>query len=225
MTIFSLINVGCVNSKPMPIRPLTIQVLDHETRQPLEGVLVFYSLHTEVLQKYIFWVIPNFIEPLIGSKLCCKDSSMTDKSGEVQFYAQNFLLPKKERFVGEEIFVNLDVNMKTKSAEISKHVLEGYYLSGKIRRVDPVDNVDIVSDLVMSGSKEEREEALFNPVNNYGGVVMVSMAFPPSRQVGDAKGRFEKDENLRLMWGGDTLDKENDLLVVRLKRKEPLPQN
>ncbi|ALC16213.1 hypothetical protein DSOUD_1434 [Desulfuromonas soudanensis] len=204
--------------RTISIRPVTIQVVDQETRKPLEGVPVFYSLHTVVFQRYVFFVIPN-IEPEIGPKLAYKARAITDKDGKVRFHAKDFLLPKNERFVGEEIFVNIDADMTNRMAEISQHSLEYYYSEGRVRRIDSVDNLDIVSRYVMTGTKEERNQVLSNPAANYSGAVLVSMVRPDSRQVGVDRVRFGSDESLILIYAGDTLDKSDDFIVAEVHKK------
>ena len=93
---------GCANQKLVPVRQVVVKVLDKESGTPLQGIRVYYTLHTKVFQKYILFVIPS-IEPDIGPKIAYKASGTTDKDGKVLFHADDFMLPGNERFEIEEI--------------------------------------------------------------------------------------------------------------------------
>lgn len=208
---------GYAAQSPMPIRPVTIKVVDMETKKPLEGVPVFYALETMVIQKYVFFVIPN-IEPEVGSKLGYKRRATTNKNGEVMFHVDDFKIPQNERFVGEMFFINIDADMTSRMANISRRSLEDYYSTGKTKRDGEVDNIDLVRDYILMKSRDERDEVLFKPEPNYGGAVVISMSYPQSRQEGTDNDRYDSEENLSLIWGGDTLDMSEDLIVVSLQR-------
>jgi hypothetical protein len=211
---------GCAAQIPISIRPVTIQVVDNETKKPLAGVPVFYVLRTMVIQKYVFFVIPN-IEPEIGSKIVYKRRATTNNDGKVKFNSEKFKIPKNERFIGEEFFVNIDADMMTREAKIYKETLSTYY-TGNTSRDGDVDNIDIVHEYTLMATRTERDKVLFNPLSSHGGAVIISMAYPQSRQEGMENDRYESGENLSLFWAGDTLDKNNDLIVVPLQQK-PVP--
>lgn len=199
---------------PMPIRPITIQVLDKNTNRPLEGVSVYYSLHTKVFQKYLFFVIPN-PDPDIGPKLAFKSRGVTDDHGEVRFHARDFMLPSNERFEVESIVVNIDADLTKRIAQISKHALEDYYSKGKIKRGGVVDNIDVVEDN-LNETRANRDDALYRPNPSYSGIVARSQARPPysDREV---TGWFEKGESYHILFNGNSLSKTEDYIVVRLE--------
>lgn len=206
---------GCVSQTSTPVRPVVVKVLDKESGKPLQGMKVYYSLHTKVFQKYIFFVIPS-TEPDIGPKIAYKASRITDKDGKVLFHADDFMLPGNEHFQIESIIVNINANMASKEAQISKRILGDYYAQGKIRRDGPVDNIDIVEQY-FSESRKERDEVLFRPNAKYSGAIIKSRARPPYGE-GDENGWFQADEHITEKFNGNSLTKEKDVITVYLKR-------
>lgn len=205
---------SCAAQKSMPIRPITIQVVDQETRRPLEGVPVFYALHTKVFKKYVLLVIPS-LEPDIGPKVAYKSRAVTDRNGEVRFHARDFMLPQDERFEMESIVINMDVDMTTRMAKISKRLLESYYAKGRVRRDGPVDNIDMADEYIVENRKA-REEVMFRPIQRYTGAVIRNLAAPPYR-TGEVSDWFEEGENYSMSYGGNSLEKDGDSIVVFLK--------
>lgn len=214
--LVTLLVGGCGAQKPMPVRPITVQVVDQQTKKPLEGVSVYYSLYTKVVQKYVFFIIPN-IEPDIGPKIAYKARAVTDKNGEARFHAQDFALPKNERFEMESVVVNIDADMTTRMAEMAKHALEVYYAEGKVRREGPVDNIDIIEDNLIS--RKSRDEVLFRPNAHYSGAVIRSNAYPPYSK-GEISNWFERGENCTIAFNGNSLEKGKDSIVVSLTTVE-----
>lgn len=206
---------GCVNQRMVPVRPVAVNVLDRESGKPLQGIRVYYTLHTMVVKRYILFVIPS-LEPDIGPKLVYKASGTTDKDGKILFHAKDFVLPGNERFEIEEIIVNIDADMASHEAQSLKETLEYYYGKDRVFRRDaPVDNIDIVERCFIE-DRETRDKVLFHQNASYGGAIIISNAYPPYGK-GD-EGWFAAEEHISRTFNGNSLAKEKDVITVYLNR-------
>lgn len=163
---------ACASSwwhKPLDVRPITLKVVDARTRQPLPGISVHYGLQTIVFQKYVLLFIPS-LEPDRGPKVAYKAHKYTDTNGEVTFHVQGYALPGNEQLDEEFLFINVDVDMAHPSARISQESLADYYRNTSVKRSGPVDNVDVMWDLI--AEKQARIEVYCNPSPEYEGVML-----------------------------------------------------
>lgn len=206
---------GCANQKLVPVRPVAVKVLDKENGTPLQGIRVYYTLHTKVFQKYILFVIPS-LEPDIGPKLVYKASGTTDKDGTVLFHANDFMLPGNEYFVGEDIVVNIDADMTSHEAQSLKESLEYYYGKDSVfRRDGPVDNIDVVDRCFIEDMKSRRR-VLFHQNTKYSGAIIRTNTYPLDGDV-DESDRFAADEHITLTFKGNSLAKEKDVITIYLE--------
>ncbi|NPU84139.1 MAG: hypothetical protein HPY65_06595 [Syntrophaceae bacterium] len=101
------------------VRPVKIKVIDAVTKQPLQGIKVYYVLTTrrpEMGCLYLFY--PSFIHPpLMERKNLFKRVTLTDNNGLVFFDPKVVNLGCYERVFEEYITVNLDFDKNNPSIE------------------------------------------------------------------------------------------------------------
>jgi hypothetical protein len=102
---FLLMLAGC---SFVSVRPVTIKVLDMETKQPIPGIKVNYVL-TKYKPEMGCFLPPGF--GVIHLVVIVKKEYTTDEKGEVPIEENNAHLYNCEWLKAEHMFVNIDVDM------------------------------------------------------------------------------------------------------------------
>lgn len=196
------------------VRPITLKVIDARTKEPLNGISVYYAIQTIVFQKYIFLIIPN-LEPDIGPKIAYKEHKYTNERGEVAFQVNDFSLPKNERLDKELIFINLSVDMAQPRAQDIQSNLQYYYSTGRVRRSGPVDLVDVMDQIVFTEDMAGRNKYLILPNPKYRAIQLISLESAPHEGFQDWTRPGDK---FNVRYNFSSLGKDSDSVVIELER-------
>jgi hypothetical protein len=103
----------CHSDTLQKIRPITIKVIDAQTREPLRGIVVHRLVLRGTFRTSFLWVFPP-IEPLVETSIASRKSGYTDDNGEASFegvevsLAEYWFRPRVDRIDSEIILVNLE---------------------------------------------------------------------------------------------------------------------
>jgi hypothetical protein len=171
LLMLSILSLSFCSCTRLQVRPITIKVVDRETKSPLANIPVYYGLESVREEPKILFIIPN-PSPLT-SKIEMGEKAYTNNSGEVSFGPHDFLLRKSERISQELIYINLDLNDRTKKAhfKVNLHdnrnmltLLRSYGTGfSRINMVNPSAGyrgsfVSITEDRQTEGARVEQKE-------------------------------------------------------------------
>jgi hypothetical protein len=108
MAIFALVVVvslfaSCMFERTKEIRPLTIQVIDSLTKEPIEGAVVYYKL--ESYREFSPLGLPL---PHTFFRVIMMEKTYTDENGVVIFPRSSIRLKAFEHFYIEAVYINLE---------------------------------------------------------------------------------------------------------------------
>lgn len=161
----SLCSCTCVR-----VRPVTLLVVDRETKAPLANIPVYYGIESVREEPEILFIIPNPYP--VSYKIEKGEKAFTDTSGRVSFGPSDFLLRKTQRINGELIYINIDLNEKTRRSRF---------------KVNLHDSRNVVETFLSFGTGFSRL-FLTNPVAGYRGVFVFGTEDTQEQNKGPDKG-------------------------------------
>lgn len=152
------------------MRPITLKVVDFETKRPLSGIDVSYAIQVSILRGKLLGLVPA-ADPTIGFKLVYKARGRTGESGEVTFRDDHLRLAGNEEVSDELVAVNVGVEDQS---ERSRFVLELLQDACRERRptcLGSPDEIDVIWQVATTA--QDRADHL-RPANSvYRGQLLV----------------------------------------------------
>ncbi len=197
MSIFFCVIVvtSCSSMKNVGIRPLSIKVLDSKTKKPMKGVVVYYMLKTINVNDRIFIVFRN---PELKYKDIIKEIKIfyTDKNGIITVDNVRINMSKKDLYLEEMIFINVDIKLKDSNVpDIIKAIK--FWKAGRYL-------IDY--------------HTFFNPLNNnIGKCIFTSSTWylNPEMYGGTMRAKYD------IIYNSKGLQKEKEYFVIYLERITP----
>jgi len=186
----SLCSCTCVR-----VRPVTLKVVDRETKAPLPNIPVYYGIESVRKEPKILFIIPNPYP--ISYKIEKGEKAFTDTTGRVSFGPTDLLLRNTQRINQELIYVNLDLNERTKKS---------YF------KVNLHDSRNVLEILNSFGTGFSRL-FLTNPAAGYRGAFVVS-----TEDGQEQKESPEKGDAADIIRNTGGLSEKEQLLTIELGR-------
>lgn len=177
------------------VRPITIKVIDKETKAPMKNVQVYYAVKSWRYTPKVLFVIPNPDPSSWSTEVV--ERVYTDDSGVVSFGPRSLLLRRSEKIFGEYIYINLDVTEKDR---------EAFFWIGK-------NNIRGTFWLLYTSGPRLKRGAVMNPMSAYRGYRICSSEWEyDPKEYGYGPGVM--GDTLWNSWG---LSKAEESFVVELE--------
>lgn len=180
----------------MQVRPITIKVIDKETKMPLRDIPVYYGVISLRSNPKILFVIPNPEPDTFIFQIT--DKAYTDASGVVSFSPHTLLLRKSEKIYEELVYINLDLSEWSRKA---------YFWIGK-------GNINWTIQAIRSCGIGFKERDFMNPFKDYRGFYICSANWI----FNSSEYATNRGEVADIMWNSKGLLEKDQSFVIELER-------
>lgn len=197
LSVTAIIFASCASIGPLfkpEVRPITIRVVDAETKKPLKDILVYYYVETQRVRDNSPVCFP-FVDNM-SPYIRIKESFRTNENGVVQIRNMRYENDWFEVLYNESIGINLDL--------LDRYKKEGESNVAAFRRY-----FNIISDYTA--------DKIFNPNAVYKGFVIYSN----KAEFDDFRPRITTQKKFRVLWNTKGLLNEQEEFTVELERWPP----